>query len=41
MSDEAMDIIVSSDKIAEQTKLTADNITTLTDEIGNERIYIS
>ena len=41
MSDEAMEIIVSSDKIAEQARLTADNITALTDEIGNERSYIS
>ena len=41
MSDEAMEIIVSSDKIAEQTRLTADNITALTDEIGNKRSYIS
>ena len=48
MSDEAMEIIVSSDKIAEQTRLTADNITALTDEIGYvtdeigyERSYIS
>ena len=41
MSDEAMEIIVSSDKIAEQAMLTADNITALIDEIGNERSYIS
>lgn len=41
MNDETMKIIVSSDKISEQARLTADNISALNDEIGNERSYIS
>ena len=40
MSDEAMEIMGSSEKIAEQTRLTADNITPKIDEIGTERCCI-
>ena len=36
-----MEIIGSSDKIAEQAKLIADNIVAKIEEIGNERSYIS
>ena len=36
-----MEIIGSSDMITEQAKLTADNIVAKTEEIGNERSYIS
>ena len=41
MSDEAMEIMGSSEKIAEQARLTADNITARLDKIGTERSYIS
>ena len=41
MTDEAMEIMGSSEKIAEQARLTADNITAKVDEIGIERSYIS
>ena len=41
MSDEAMEVMGSSEKIAEQARLTADDITTKVDEIGTERSYIS
>ena len=41
MSDMVMEITVSSDKIAEQARLTTDTIIALTDEIGTERSYIS
>ena len=40
MNDDAMEIIVSSDKITEQARLTVDSITALNDEISNERSYI-
>ena len=41
MSDEAMEIMGFSEKIAKQVRLTADNITAKVDEIGTERSYIS
>ena len=40
MSDEAIEIIVSSDKIAEQARLTADNITVLTEEAISHDILV-
>ena len=41
MSDKAMEIMGSSEKSANQIRLTADNITANVDEIGTERSYIS
>ena len=41
MSDKAMKIMGSSEKITNQARLTADNITANVDEIGTERSYIS
>ena len=41
MTDEAMEIMGSSEKNSEQARLTADNITAKVDEIGTERSYIS
>ena len=41
ISEEVMEIIGSTDKIAEQARLTADSITAKVNEIGGERSYIS
>ena len=41
ISDKAMEIMGSSEEIADQARLTADNITANVDEIGTERSYIS
>ena len=41
MRDKVMEVITSSDKIAEQTRLATDNIATLKEDISSERSYTS